>query len=59
MHIMCMYIYIYTYKHISLLGRGGEAAVEAEVGVLLRDRKLYTTTNKSLQCLAKMMYTVL
>ena len=40
---MYIYIYIYTYIYI----------------YILRDNNLYTTTNKYLQCLLKIMCTVL
>ena len=53
--IMYIYIYhirgqslIYTYTYIHIHGKN----------ILIRDNILYTTTNKCLQCLVNMMYTV-
>ena len=51
-----MHIYIYThtyiYRHRRVLPE------RLHKGPHLRDKNLYTTTNKCLQCLFKIMYTV-
>ena len=71
---ICVYIYIYIYIHIHICWLAWPCAkqvfvlqtpvwyditwVECEETVCLHDRNLYTTANKCLQCLVKIMYTV-
>ena len=58
---LSIYIYIYIYVHRvldSLQLALAEAAPDVPDEVLLRDKNLYTTTNKCLQALLKIMYTV-
>ena len=49
-----MYIYIYIYIHNAAARQPGRGAPKR----LLHDSNLYTTTNKCLQCLVEIMYTV-
>ena len=65
-----MYIYIYIYIYIYSMSCKRKCHYLEEhphhwvgikvsvVAVSLRDKDLYTTTNKCLQCLIKIMYTV-
>ena len=60
---MCIYIYIYTYvcvyvECLAIYILEGRPAVTPFRSPLVRDNHLYTTTNKCLQCLLKIKYTV-
>ena len=54
---VCIYIYIYIYTQIHV-GEGVNDLHHTVALISLRDKDLYTTTNKCLQCLIKIMYTV-
>ena len=56
---LSIYIYIYVHTVLDSLQLAlAEAAPDVPDEVLLRDKNLYTTTNKCLQALLKIMYTV-
>ena len=54
---VCVYIYIYICIERER-EREREILPKTRNDELLRDKDLYTTTNKCLQCLIKLMYTV-
>ena len=52
-----IYIYIYTHTYICIYMLSKvEGCKLVYANVILRDNNLYTTTNKSLQCLIKLRY---
>ena len=55
--MLMYYVYAFTVS-VARLDLRDEVAVLAAEGHLLRDNNSYTTTNKRLPCLIKIMYTV-